>query len=221
MPEDAVPPVAAGRPRSRFRDIPTPWTLLKGPPREALEVLYRTYGRATLRYVRQSLAFSRYPGLRRADPEDLVQEFFLVLGRTGWLDRAERGKGNFRGFFLKRLNYFLGERQRDALRTRRLPGAAGGEAGPPEMPVPDPLEARFEAECREALLRLCLARMRKTRPDWHALLVAELRRSGEPDEVVARRLGLPLPKFRKTRAAARRCLKDLFLVEEARVEGGP
>jgi hypothetical protein len=57
-------------PAGRLADISTHWSVLEGPPRAALDYLYRVYGRAILAYIRGRLGRGDLRPLAPDDAED-------------------------------------------------------------------------------------------------------------------------------------------------------
>ena len=141
-------------------DFPvTHWTLIAavaGPERDsALSRLYKTYWRPLCAQARRF-------GVPEDDVEDVVQELFLSLFRSGAVGRADPLRGRFRSYLLGTLRNFLSHR-----RAREHAQKRGGAQAPvpldeldaaqtPASPPPDARE--FDAEWAHALLGEALRR---------------------------------------------------------------
>ena len=68
--------------------------------RDALAELCRTYWRPIFSFVRAR-------GHSVEDAQDLTQDFFLIILKENWLQRADRNRGRFRSLLLKSLQNFL------------------------------------------------------------------------------------------------------------------
>ena len=68
--------------------------------REAMAELCRTYWRPIFSYV-------CWRGYSREDAQDLTQDFFVMILRNDWFQRADPNRGRFRSFLLKSLSNFL------------------------------------------------------------------------------------------------------------------
>ena len=68
--------------------------------REALAELFRIYWQPVFSFVCQR-------GYSSEDAKDLTQDFFVMILESDWLQRADQGRGRFRSFLLKSLQYFL------------------------------------------------------------------------------------------------------------------
>lgn len=131
---------------------------LRGPDdpraREAFEILAARYFRPVAAYVRARFA--------KGDDEaqEAAQEFFLWMLETGFLARADRERGSFRGLVKTSLANFLHDAERRR-RTWKRGGTArfvdvDGADGP--LPIPDaagrtPEQALDDLWRRETLVR--------------------------------------------------------------------
>jgi DNA-directed RNA polymerase specialized sigma24 family protein len=203
-----------GAPARRLADIPTRWSILKGAPRLALDYLYRVYGTAILNYIEARLRAGHFSPLRADDAEDVLQEFFLRLGRKNWLGKPDPARGRFRPFFVNRLHYFLRERRAAAIRKQ---GRRADEM--PELEAPDLLAERLEKEWKLATVHETLARLRKRNPAWHDVLRTDLDRSDETDAELAVRTGQTLEGFRSRLKRARAAFREVYPVVEAQCDG--
>ena len=68
--------------------------------RDALAELCRTYWRPIFSFVRAR-------GYSVEDAQDLTQDFFLIILKENWLQRADRNRGRFRSLLLRSLQNFL------------------------------------------------------------------------------------------------------------------
>jgi RNA polymerase sigma factor (sigma-70 family) len=98
---------------------PTRWSLIAAAgdvatpqSRAALESLCRSYWYPIYAEVRRR-------GHAPHDAQDLVQDFFARLLRTGAIPRADRGLGRFRSYLLGALNHFLVDQYDRAHRQKR------------------------------------------------------------------------------------------------------
>lgn len=91
-------------------------------------------------------------GLLGADADDLVQTVFAELSAPGGFDGYERGKGSFRTWLRRRVQW----RVADALRRRAAAPRTAPLDDPDALPAPDAAldEAWIEAARAEALRRL-------------------------------------------------------------------
>jgi DNA-directed RNA polymerase specialized sigma24 family protein len=201
--------------KPRFRDISTRWSALRGPPRQALDYLYRVYGNAILGYIRGRLARGDFHPLSGQDAEDVAQDFFLRLGTTEWLAKPDPLRGRFRPYLVRRLVFFLKER-RAALLAKRQP-VLGGPAAEPA--VPDPLDCRLERDWKLATVHETLRRIGRQNHLWAAVLFADLERDGETDADLARRMGRTPESFRSLLKRARGAFRETFPVVEERLDG--
>ena len=199
----------------RFCDIPTRWSVLKGPRREVLDYAYRVYGNAILAYIRGRLARGEYWPLKPQDTEDNLQDFFLRLGKTEWLDKPDPARGRFRPYFIGRLDFFLRER-RAAGRVKQEPAA------PPatEAEAPDTLGEQLERAWRVETVNETLRRIGTRNSDWQAVLRADLEREPhETDARLAARLGRSPESFRSLLKRARAAFRDLHPLVNERLDG--
>lgn len=140
----------------------TRWTLLAGrdagseASRAAFEELARRYWRPIAAYVRARWERTD-DGAREA-----TQDFFLWMLERGFLDRADPGRGSFRGFVKRSLAHFLQDRARRSAALKRGGGARPasltgvGDGGEPADEPADPgqpgPEAALDAAWRSELL---------------------------------------------------------------------
>jgi RNA polymerase sigma-70 factor (ECF subfamily) len=120
----------------------------------AMETLARAYWRPICAYLRGAL--------RRSDEEarDLTQDFFVWMIETGFLRKADPGRGRFRAFLKTALRHYVTDRARAQAARKRgggrrfvpldeelgLPAAAGG--------APDEI---LDAAWRAQVIRRALA----------------------------------------------------------------
>ena len=103
------------------------------------------WGRFFDLYAGYVFSLARRGGLSPEDADDIVQTVFAVLSAQNGFDGYERGKGSFRAWLRRRVQW----RVADVLRRRA--------AAPPVLPLDDPAaldEAWIDAARAEALLRL-------------------------------------------------------------------
>lgn len=217
MPRDDWTEGPAGE--SRLRDIPTRWSVLKGPPVEALDHLYRTYGAAIRSYIRGRLARGDFRPLAPAESEDLLQELFLELGRTRWLARPDPRRGPFRPYLVGRLVYYLRGVRRSRLERNDLPVVADPEPALAAAAVDDPLEEWFERTWEDAVVRECLGRLRERNEHWADAVERELRGDETPDATIGASLGMSVDAYRSMRRRAIDAFRVLYRTEEARLDG--
>ena len=136
----ALDSTAGGRPHF----LTTQWGLISASAegsaeaRAALEGLYRAY-------CHPVYAFIRRRGYGRPDAQDLTQDFFIHLLRTGLLGRADPQRGRFRSFLLGALEHFLAHAAERAAARKR-----GG--GCPMVFLDDETaEAQYQLAAPEAL----------------------------------------------------------------------
>jgi RNA polymerase sigma-70 factor (ECF subfamily) len=137
-------------------DFPaTHWTLIAaahGPDGEpAFERLYRTYWAPLCAQARRF-------GVPVDDVEDVVQELFTSLLRSGTIERADRHRGRFRSYLLGALRNHLSHRRAHSQALKR---GGGEDARPIEEhdAVQPAADARdFDAEWAHALLVEALRR---------------------------------------------------------------
>jgi RNA polymerase sigma-70 factor (ECF subfamily) len=72
----------------------------EGKGRDALSELCRTYWRPIFSFV-------CWRGHSPEDAQDLTQDFFVMIFRNNWFERADPTRGRFRSFLLKSLTNFL------------------------------------------------------------------------------------------------------------------
>lgn len=133
----------------------THWTLIAataGPERDsALSRLYKTYWAPICAQARRF-------GVAPDDVEDVAQELFMHLFRSGAVERAERSRGRFRSYLLGALrNHLSHRRAHDAAQKR-----GGGVAPLPlesESVTVETIDAReFDAEWARTLVGEALRR---------------------------------------------------------------
>lgn len=212
-------PGGAARAPARFADISTHWSVLKGPPRLALDHLYRTYGRAVLSYLRGRLARGDFHPLREGDAEDILQDFFLRLGQSEWLAKPDARRGRFRPYFVRRLVFFLRERRAAALGRPASEAGEEAERALAESPAPDDLDARLEQEWRLATVDVCLRRLGRRNESRRRALEAHLSRGDRSDPDVASSLGWSVDAFRSHLKRARSEFREMYAAEESRLDG--
>ncbi len=200
-----------------FRDITTHWSRLKGPPREALDYLFRVYGRAVSNYIGGRLHRGDFRPLRMDDRDDLLQEFFLRIGTTEWLRKPDPARGKFRPYFVKRLTLFLREK-RAAARANR-PEAQSGADEAPEPASPDPLEILLEDEWRLAACRETLERIRRSNVRSHDVLKLHMEQEGRLAATLAASLGMTTDAFRGHLKRAKRQFREVFEIVSRRLDG--
>lgn len=209
-------PAAAGHPH--FSDISTRWSALKGPPREALDYLFRTYGAAVLNYLRGRLARGDFSPLKAEDRDDLFQDFFLRLGTTDWLNKPDPSRGPFRPYVRGRLDLFLRERRSSAL-ERHGRGVPCDLDGVPEPAAADPLDERLEKEWKQATVLAALERIRRDHASWGEALAAYLEHPDAGEEEIARRLGKSLDSYRSLLKRGKRAFREVYPLIERRLDG--
>ena len=111
----------------------------------------------------------RQRGLSSEDAEDLAQEVFLVLFRSGVLLEAQPAHGRFRSLLCALARNIVSD-----WRKRRGALKRGGGQAPlaldAEVPGSDLSEAEFEREWFLHLLALALERLREESPRYHRAL---------------------------------------------------
>jgi DNA-directed RNA polymerase specialized sigma24 family protein len=115
--------------------------------------------------------------------------------------------------------FFLRERRAQALGR---PAAETGDAADDALAgvaSPDPMDERFESDWRAATVRECLGRIGRRNAEWRTALDADLRRDGESDAEIAARLGWTVDAFRSVLKRARAAFRDLYRIEERRLDG--
>ncbi len=183
-------------------DFPaTHWTLIAaaaGPERDsALSRLYRTYWTPICAQARRF-------GVLPDDVEDVAQELFVHLFRSGAVGRAERSRGRFRSYLLGALRNHLSHRRAHDRALKRgggqetVPLAATDLAPSPAFAPEETLE--FDAEWAHALLGEALRRFQheeqhgaESRASLEVLGGSALGDEELPSEDAARRLGITVP----------------------------
>jgi RNA polymerase sigma-70 factor (ECF subfamily) len=175
----------------------THWTLIaaaSGPQRDsALDRLYRTYWTPMCAQARRF-------GVPEAEVEDVTQELFLSLFRSGAVDRADRARGRFRSYLLGALRNHLSHRRAHAAALKR----GGGQSTEPldgQELVQMPADAReFDAEWARALLGEALRRFQleaqhseESRASFAVLGGPALGDGEFSCEEAARQLGITVP----------------------------
>lgn len=134
--------------------------------REALSELCRTYWRPIFSFVCRR-------GYSPEDAQDLTQDFFVMIFRSNWFQRADPNRGRFRSFLLKSLvNFLNNETERSRAQKR------GGEMkfiswdqwkaeAPSQISVPDkaldslPPETLFDLRWAATVVEQTLRRLRE------------------------------------------------------------
>jgi DNA-directed RNA polymerase specialized sigma24 family protein len=209
-------PAAAGDPH--FSDISTRWSELKGPPREALDYLCRTYGAAVLNYLQGRLARGDFSPLGTQDRDDLFQDFFVRLGTTEWLKKPDPARGAFRPYFRRRLDLFLRERRCAAL-ERLGRGQKGDIDSVPEPATADLMEEQLEKEWKRATVLAALERIRRDHPTWADALSAYLESPDAAEDEIAGRLGKSLDSYRSLLKRGKRAFREVYPLIERRLDG--
>jgi RNA polymerase sigma factor (sigma-70 family) len=198
----------------RLSQIPTRWSVLKGPEREALDYLYRVYGAALRNYIRARLGRGDFRPLRPDDTDDLLQDLFLRLGKTEWLRKPDPSRGRFRSYLVNRLVFFL--RERRAVAARKLISEV---AEAPEPAMEDPLDERLQRDWKAATVHETLERIAKRNADWGKVLSADLARDDETNAQLAARLGRSLESFRSLLKRARAAFREMYPLVDGRLDG--
>jgi RNA polymerase sigma factor (sigma-70 family) len=180
---------------------PTHWTLIAAaaaPDSDAaLGRLYETYW-TPLRT--QALRF----GVREEDANDVLQELFMALFKSGSLARAEPARGRFRSYLLGALRNLLNHRRANLQTDKR---GGGGRPVPLDeidlaAPIDDsPLDERaFDADWARTLVAEALRRFEteqnatdEGRTSYAALGGMALGDSPDTPQEAATRLGVTVP----------------------------
>lgn len=206
-------------------DFPaTHWTLIaaaSGPERDsALDRLYRTY------WV-PMCAQARRCGVPEAEVEDVTQELFVSLFRSGSVERADPHRGRFRSYLLGALRHHLSHRRAHETALKR-----GGGHEPLPMESHDlahpPADARdFDAEWARALLAEALRRFQheeehsdESRASYAVLGPCALGDGEWSCEDVARRLGITVPAVKSRVFRLRRRFHEIVREEVRRTVPG-
>ena len=103
--------LSTGNPKDDGRFKTTRWSLIvssrdeggeEGKAREALAQLCRIYWRPIFAFICRE-------GAKPEDAKDLTQEFFLMILKGDWLQRADPGRGRFRSLLLRSLKNFVSD----------------------------------------------------------------------------------------------------------------
>ncbi len=214
----------------------TRWTMVLAAGRAAATddtVARAALGELCSAYREPLVAHARRRGLRTADAEDAVQEFFARLLRLESLATVRRERGRFRSFLLGAFNHHLADlhdRERAAKRggdrVVRLDTAAW-EASAPASAERAP-DAAFDRAWAVALLGRVLERLRVEheaagRREWFETLAPCLagRTSEGPQADVAARLGMSEAAVRVAVHRLRKRYRDVLREEVAQTVGGP
>lgn len=134
--------------------------------RDALSELCRTYWRPIFSFVCRR-------GYSPEDAQDLTQDFFVMIFRNNWFQRADPSRGRFRSFLLKSLVNFLNneaERSRAQKRGGEMKFVSWDEwmaEAPSEISVPDkafdslPPELLFDLRWAATVVEQTLRRLRE------------------------------------------------------------
>jgi RNA polymerase sigma-70 factor (ECF subfamily) len=134
--------------------------------RDALAELCRTYWRPIFSFVCRR-------GYSPEDAQDLTQDFFVMILRNKWFERADPNRGRFRSFLLKSLANFLNNEAERSHAQKR-----GGEMkfiswddwiaeAPSQISVPDkalvslPPELLFDLRWAATVVEKTLGRLRE------------------------------------------------------------
>lgn len=180
---------------------------LRDPGNEA------AWSRYVERYRPLILAYARRAGLAEADAEDAAQASLLSFSDGLRRNRYEREQGRLRSW----LHGIAVNKVREVRRARRERQAADTAEESLLDPVgPDELEASWEEEWRDAVLRQCLAEVR-AEVEPNTLRAFELSaREGWPAERVARELGMTKDAVYAAKRRVLRRVRELVpLIEEA------
>jgi len=132
----------------------------------ALAALAERYWRPIHAWIRAAL------GRRDEEARDLTQDFFAWVLETGFLRKADPGRGRFRSFLKTALRHYVTDADRERQARKRgggrrlvpLQGEGDDEPADPRARTPDEL---LDAAWRSELIRTALARLEE-----------ELRREG-------------------------------------------
>ena len=158
-------PATGGSAGSQFRT--TRWSLVlsvgrqSAESRDALETLCTLYRPPIYAYIRGK-------GYPPADADDLVQGFFTSLLRGRTVERADPGRGRFRGYMLGALKRFMAGQLHRAHALKRGGGArplsldakTSGASGPIDPPAGQLPEDVFDREWALRVLDRALAALR-------------------------------------------------------------
>lgn len=205
--------------RRRLDDISTRWSALRRPSREALDYLCRVYHEAIVNYLRGRLARGGFRPLTEQDAEDLLQEFYLRVGRTDWLTKPDPSRGGFRPFLKTALDYFLRERRQPAARRAVALPLQDGDGAAADVAAADPLDRRFDLEWRAATVKESMRLLARRSPAWATALGADLARGDATDADVARTLGWELDRYKSTLRRARAAFREIHPVVDRRLDG--
>jgi RNA polymerase sigma factor (sigma-70 family) len=134
--------------------------------RDALSELCRTYWRPIFSFVCRR-------GYSPEDAQDLTQDFFVMIFRNNWFQRADPNRGRFRSFLLKSLVNFLNneaERSRAQKRGGEMKFVSWDEwmaEAPSQVSVPDkafdslPPELLFDLRWAATVVEQTLRRLRE------------------------------------------------------------
>ncbi len=157
-----------------------------------------------LRYRPVLLGLARRFGLRLADAEDVAQEALIRFMKNYRAGKYDRQRGRLRSWLVAiARNCIL-----DTLRLRAARREWRGQSAIVELPEVGELEAIWDTECRQAIVRRALRELRdQTRSDPQTvrafeLVVFEQRKPAD----VARELGMSVDSVY---AAKSRCTKHL------------
>lgn len=202
-------------------DFPaTHWTLIaeaSGPDRDsALSRLYKTYWTPICAQARRF-------GVPPDDVEDVAQELFVHLFRSGAVGRAERSRGRFRSYLLGALRNHLSHRRAHAHTLKR----GGGHDTVPietlELAAAPEEALEFDAEWAHALLGEALRRFQheekhsaESRASLAVLGGAVLGGEELSGADAARRLGITVPAVKSRVFRLRQRFHDLVREEVRR-----
>jgi len=137
-------------------DFPsTIWTVLrsaKDDPQGTRDIIIRQYWEPVRRYA-------QLHGLSLDDAEDLAQNVFLQICRDGFLEKADRTKGRFRGLLVAVTENLLKMWWRGEY-SRKRRGQALVDENLAEAPEVKPVDDRFNRLWAENIVRGALDRFR-------------------------------------------------------------
>lgn len=140
------------------------------------------WGRFFDLYAGYVFSLANRAGLIGADADDIVQTVFAELAAPGGFDGYERGKGAFRPWLRRRVEWRVADALRRKARQPRGDMAIGGGTG---HVVVDPAEAQDEL-WRAAALEEAMRRLRaEAAPDHFAIFQASVVEEIPTEEVMA------------------------------------
>lgn len=160
--------------------------------------------------------YARRLGVPEGEAEDAAQASLLEFSRAVQDGRYDRGRGRLRSWMFGIVQHQV-SRWRERVRAREVPIADDSAAGERvrELAGPEDLEAAWEDEWRQAVLRQCMEEVRREVMPATYEAFRRFALEGRPSEEVAAELGISVNAvFGAKRRVLERMREILPLMEE-------